>query len=135
MGLTERTFFRHFVDKREVLFEGFGELEPAVISAIGVALSWMVPIDMVGKAMQGAASLLEGNRDQSRRHAALIAANPNLQERELLKRASGADRRHPMAQQSLTARVSGFSTRPPMTGDGRILCPGARGWSGRFCQD
>lgn len=135
MGLTERTFFRHFVDKREVLFEGFGELEAAVISAIGVAPSWMVPSTWWVTRCRVRHPCWKAIVTHSRRHAALIATNPNLQERELLKRASGADRRHPMAQQSLIARVSGFSTRPPMTGDGRILCPGARGWSGRFCQD
>ncbi len=33
-GLTERTFFRHFADKREVLFWGAGALQELLVSAV-----------------------------------------------------------------------------------------------------
>jgi AcrR family transcriptional regulator len=86
-GVTERTFFRYFSDKREVLFEGSRSLQDVIVKAIAAAPSSMGSIEAVGTAMEGAASLLD-NRDYSRQRAAVIAANPSLQERELLKLAT-----------------------------------------------
>lgn len=37
-GLTERTFFRHFADKREVLFDGQDLLQQAFVDAVAEAL-------------------------------------------------------------------------------------------------
>ena len=87
-GVTERTFFRYFSDKREVLFEGSSDLQAFVVAAITAAPSSMASIGAVGTAMESAAALLEGNRDYARRRAAVVAANPSLQERELLKLAT-----------------------------------------------
>ena len=87
-GVTERTFFRYFADKREVLFEGAGDLQAFVVGAIASASAQVPPIEAVGAAMEGAASLLQGRRDFARQRAAVIAANPGLQERELLKLAA-----------------------------------------------
>ena len=84
-GVTERTFFRHFTDKREVLFDGAGALQQAVVDAIGAAPASVGPIDAVAGAFMAAAPLLEANRDFARRRADAIATNPSLQERELLK--------------------------------------------------
>lgn len=84
-GVTERTFFRHFSDKREVLFQASADLQALVVSAIAAAPQSMSPIDVVGGAMESAASVLEGNRSHSQRRAQVIAANASLQERELLK--------------------------------------------------
>lgn len=89
-GVTERTFFRHFADKREVLFAGSSDLQDAVVSAIGAAPAGVKPIDAVLAAMEMGASLLP-NREYSRQRAAVIAANPSLQERELLKFSTLAD--------------------------------------------
>src|SRR4051812_5557079 len=36
-GVTERTFFRHFADKREVLFDGSAEFQATVLAAIAAA--------------------------------------------------------------------------------------------------
>ena len=83
-GVTERTFFRHFADKREVLFDSGASLQRAVVEAIAAAPS-AAPIDLVGHAFRQAASLLEERRDFARQRTAAIAANPGLQERELLK--------------------------------------------------
>jgi AcrR family transcriptional regulator len=87
-GVTERTFFRYFSDKREVLFEGSRDLQDVIVEAIAAAPSSMGSIEAVGTAMESAASLLQDNRDYSRQRAAVIAANPSLQERELLKLAT-----------------------------------------------
>ncbi len=84
-GVTERTFFRYFSDKREVLFEGSGELLSGVVGAITGAPVNMAPIDIVTAAMQEAAERMEPNRPYSIQRAAVVAANASLHERELLK--------------------------------------------------
>ena len=87
-GVTERTFFRYFADKREVLFEGAGDLQAFVVGALASASAQVPPIEAVAAAMEGAASLLQERRDFARQRAAVIAANPSLRERELLKLAT-----------------------------------------------
>lgn len=84
-GVTERTFFRYFADKREVLFDRSGDLVSHVVASIASAPADHAPIDVVGAAMTTAAALLEGNREYARRRRDVVAANPSLQERELLK--------------------------------------------------
>jgi AcrR family transcriptional regulator len=84
-GVTERTFFRYFADKREVLFDGSGELQRRVLDGVTAAPASLTPVDAVARAFEGAASLLAERRDLSRHRAATIAANPSLHERELLK--------------------------------------------------
>jgi AcrR family transcriptional regulator len=87
-GVTERTFFRYFADKREVLFDASGELQRRVIDGVTAAPASLAPVDAVARAFEGAAAVLEQRREFSRQRAATIAANPGLQERELLKFAS-----------------------------------------------
>jgi AcrR family transcriptional regulator len=87
-GLTERTFFRHFADKREVLFGGGDEFQDRIVSAIANAPASLSPIDAVAVGLQEAAAMLEDRSDFSRRRQAIIAANAELRERELIKLAS-----------------------------------------------
>lgn len=87
-GLTERTFFRHFADKREVLFWGQGALMELVTAHIADAPDSASPIDVVGGALEAVGEMFGGRRDHSQRRQAVIAANPGLQERELIKLAS-----------------------------------------------
>jgi AcrR family transcriptional regulator len=87
-GLTERTFFRHYADKREVLFWGQGALMELVTNHIADAPDSASPIDAVGAALQATGKIFEGRREHARRRQAVIAANPGLQERELIKLAS-----------------------------------------------
>jgi AcrR family transcriptional regulator len=84
-GVTERTFFRHFADKREVLFDGSNTLENAVVAAIADAPADAAPLDAAGEALALASRMLEERRDYARLRAQVIAANASLQERELLK--------------------------------------------------
>jgi AcrR family transcriptional regulator len=86
-GLTERTFFRHFADKREVLFGGSTELQELMVSAVADAPDSAPPIAAVAAGLEAAASVLQ-DRAYSRRRQAIIAANAELQERELIKLAS-----------------------------------------------
>ena len=89
--LTERTFFRHFADKREVLFWGQHALVDLVTTGIADAPQSTSPLDAVGDALQAIGPLFEGRREHARRRQAVIDANPGLQERELIKLASLAD--------------------------------------------
>jgi len=87
-GLTERTFFRYFADKREVLFAGGANLQEFLVSAVASAPDSAPPIEAVAAALEGAGALLQERRDYARRRQAVIAANAGLQERELIKLAS-----------------------------------------------
>jgi AcrR family transcriptional regulator len=87
-GLTERTFFRHFADKREVLFAGSGSLQDLLVSTLASTPDSVAPIDAVAAALQAAGALLQEGRDFALQRQAVIAANPELQERELIKMAS-----------------------------------------------
>jgi AcrR family transcriptional regulator len=87
-GLTERSFFRHFVDKREVLFAGAVTLQELLVSAVASAPESTAPIDAVGAALEAVGALLQEHRERARRRQAVIAANTELQERELIKLAS-----------------------------------------------
>jgi AcrR family transcriptional regulator len=87
-GLTERTFFRHYADKREVLFAGGDEFQDLVIGAIADAPSSLSPIDAAGLGLDAAAAMLQERRAFGRRRQAIIAANAELRERELIKLAS-----------------------------------------------
>ena len=86
-GLTERTFFRHFADKREVLFAGSDRLQEHMVGAVSSAPQDAAPIEAVTAGVEAAATILPERAYARMRHA-LIAGNPILQERELIKMAS-----------------------------------------------
>lgn len=88
-GVTERTFFRYFSDKREVLFSGQGVLREALVDAIADAARDATPGDVIIAALDAAATLFPAERrDDARHRQAVIDANASLQERELLKLAA-----------------------------------------------
>ena len=89
-GLTERTFFRHFADKREVLFGGGSALEELIVCTVADAPDSLAPIDAVAAGLEaaGARFFVQERRAFSRQRQTVIAANPELQERELIKLAS-----------------------------------------------
>ena len=88
-GLTERTYFRHFADKREVLFWGAGELQERIVSAVADAPATAAPLDVLATALETAAgTIFRGRRDHSRQRQAVVAAHTGLQERELIKLAT-----------------------------------------------
>ncbi|MGI4807022.1 MAG: TetR family transcriptional regulator [Janthinobacterium lividum] len=84
-GVTERTFFRHFPDKREVLFDGQAVLVNALTASIADAPPELGPLDTLFRAFQSVTPLLEGNRSFSEPRQKVISATPALQERELAK--------------------------------------------------
>jgi AcrR family transcriptional regulator len=89
VGLTERTFFRHFSDKREVLFYGQNQFSQAFLTGVNAAPRDASPIEIVASALQSAASFFpDERRPYSRTRQSVIDQNPALQERERHKLAS-----------------------------------------------
>src|SRR3954447_8419982 len=87
-GLTSRTFFRYFADKREVLFAGSQELERALVDALERAPADAPPMAAVGAALDAAAAMIGRSREHSRARQIVIASSAELRERELIKMAS-----------------------------------------------
>ncbi|AKV04258.1 Transcriptional regulator, TetR family [Labilithrix luteola] len=84
-GLTERTFFRYFTDKREVLFGGSHEFQKTIVDAVRSAPKSIAPLDAVVDAWASTSDFFERRRAFARKRNALIASHPELQERELIK--------------------------------------------------
>jgi AcrR family transcriptional regulator len=88
-GLTKTTFFRHFADKREVLFAGQEMHDRIVAEAIAEAPESAMPLQMIGLALDElAAAFTQDRREIGRRLRAVIANSPELQERAASKRAA-----------------------------------------------
>jgi AcrR family transcriptional regulator len=89
-GLTKRTFFRHFADKREVLFGDGDDFKDSFLAGLGGAPSSASPLDAVAVSLKAVGDAFAGRREFARRRALVISANAELQERELVKLASVA---------------------------------------------
>lgn len=90
-GLTARTFFRYFADKREVLFDGAGRLQQAMIDGLGNAPANASAIEAIADALDASAAFfVDTQRPFSRQRSLVIAANRELHERELIKLATMA---------------------------------------------
>jgi AcrR family transcriptional regulator len=88
VGLTERTFFRYFADKREVLFAGQDVFQGAFVEGVIAARVGATTLEIVEHALRSASSFFpDERRPYSRLRQRVIEANPGLQERELLKMA------------------------------------------------
>jgi AcrR family transcriptional regulator len=87
-GLTARTFFRHFADKREVLFSGAEQLQRTMVDALDGAPAPSTPIEAIEAALAATAGFFEDNREFARRRSSVIEANAELRERELIKLAT-----------------------------------------------
>ncbi|HEY1690217.1 MAG TPA: TetR family transcriptional regulator [Solirubrobacteraceae bacterium] len=90
-GLTKRTFFRYFTDKREVLFRGSRELQDLWVEAVAGAPAQAGAMEAIDAALDAVAQLFAERHAFARVRAQIIAANPELQERELIKLAKLAD--------------------------------------------
>ena len=87
-GLTERTFFRHYADKREVLFGGAAELQDLFAETLAGLPAATAPMDAVGTTLEAVAVEFRERHAFARQRQAVIAANAELRERELVKLAS-----------------------------------------------
>ncbi len=90
-GVTERTFFRYFPDKREVLFDGEARVRTALTTSIAEAPVGKGPMDMLFEAFRAFEPMLVGNLAYSKPRQAVIAVTPALHERELAKIAALTD--------------------------------------------
>ena len=87
--LTERTFFRYFADKREVLFAGTDHLRDLLVKAVANAPRSYSPMDAVSAGLEAAGAVFnEDRRAFSQQRQAIIVANAELRERELIKLAT-----------------------------------------------
>jgi AcrR family transcriptional regulator len=87
-GVTARTFFRYFADKREVLFAGSESLQEGLVAALEDAPQSASPMAAVWAALAAAAAMLGERHEYSRLRQTVITANAELQERELIKMAA-----------------------------------------------
>lgn len=91
-GLTTRTFFRHFADKRDVLFLRERELPEVVARLLAEAPPDLDPLALVMHGLQAvAAGDLQRWREEILARRAVVRSEPQLRERELLKSAVLAD--------------------------------------------
>jgi AcrR family transcriptional regulator len=85
-GLTKRTFFRHFADKREIPFVGAASFEAAVVAGVAAAPAERAPVDVAVGALADASAELARWAEYAAARRALVASAPELAERELSKR-------------------------------------------------
>lgn len=84
-GVTERTFFRYFADKREVFFRGQDEFRALFVTPIQSSPPEANPFDAVLASLQAVAQHLEPRRPSSQKRQSVLDATAALQERELTK--------------------------------------------------
>ena len=89
-GLAERTFFRYFTDKREVLFLRAEQLEQSIVDLVASAPRDVRPLDAVAAAFEAAATEMQRHADVKlmRARQALVTKHAEVHERELIKLAS-----------------------------------------------
>jgi AcrR family transcriptional regulator len=107
-GVTERTFYRYFADKREVLFAGGSAIEELLVREVENAPDTASPYDVVAGALGRLAVLLHERRELAPRRQAVIDAHLELRERELGKLAAWAS--------SLTEALGRRGVEPRLAG-------------------
>ncbi|MCC4317361.1 MULTISPECIES: TetR/AcrR family transcriptional regulator [Streptomyces] len=132
-GLTERTFFNHFANKREVLFGPTSERHQQTVAREIVACpAGTSPLEAVVHGLQEAADeMLEGLRASAARRRKIIEATPELQEREEGKRAAlAAAMAHALRERGLDTDTALLTARAGLlieqTAERQWVQPGAR---------
>ncbi len=83
VGVTTRTFFRHFADKRDVLFAGADEFQQLLVDGTVRAPSELTPLEAIAAAI--VAFDWQTMAPYAAQRQAAVAASPELMERELIK--------------------------------------------------
>jgi AcrR family transcriptional regulator len=86
-GITRRSYFRYFPDKREVLFAGADQLPPAIVNAV-LASEGPTALAAALDAVREVGGLLVARAEQTAQRRAVIESSPELQERERTKSAA-----------------------------------------------
>jgi AcrR family transcriptional regulator len=86
-GVSQRTFFRHFRDKEEVLFSADDRLLHALVNGVRSAPQDSTPRELVRAALQALARVLQPERDALRVRAGVLASDIALHGRDLAKQA------------------------------------------------
>ncbi|MEU0791843.1 TetR family transcriptional regulator [Amycolatopsis sp. NPDC005961] len=89
--VTARTFFRYFPDKEEILFADAHVLDEALVQELRQTPDLTNPLEAVTRTLAGYDWEKLGSRDIQHRRAQMIAANPRLLERDLIKQHQMAD--------------------------------------------
>ncbi|WNV86085.1 helix-turn-helix domain-containing protein [Umezawaea sp. Da 62-37] len=84
-GLKKRSFFRHFADKREVMFAGAADLENTIVEAVRAAPATARPVDVVMTALSDGGAGLARWGEPVRRRQRVVESSTELRERELIK--------------------------------------------------
>ncbi|MFF6995447.1 TetR family transcriptional regulator [Streptomyces sp. NPDC008313] len=109
-GVNERTFFRHFPDKREVLFDGEADLRAALTREVADAPDGLRPLDVLLRAFRKAGRILEDNRPFAEPRLKIIAVTPALREREVAKAAALTDAvAEALRQRGVPGRLAGLA--------------------------
>jgi AcrR family transcriptional regulator len=88
-GLTKTTLFRHFADKREILFQGQSALVSTATAGVRSAPGEASALEVLRCALRALADEhVPAQQEIGRRIDALVAASPELQERAAFKRSS-----------------------------------------------
>ena len=87
-GLTKRTFFRHYADKRDVLFADADALRELVVKAVAETPESRAPLAAVAAGLEAAVAVFQEYEERARYRQTVIAANPELRERELAQLAA-----------------------------------------------
>ena len=90
-GLTKRTFFRYFADKREVLFWGASRIEDLFTGAIQSAPPTAAALEAVALGLEAFGRSLQGQGEVAARRIRIVRTSPELSERQLIKFASMAE--------------------------------------------
>jgi AcrR family transcriptional regulator len=89
--VTTRTFFRYFSDKQALVFADAELLRAALVERLLQATTIDEPLQTVMHALAGFDWESLGSRDIQRQRSAMIDANPDLLERDLIKQQQMAD--------------------------------------------
>ncbi len=115
-GLTKRSFFNHFPDKREVLFVGAILFEASVMEQLAAAGDDLDPLDAAVGALTRSGVELAQYSEFAQARRELIASSAELQERELIKMASlAAAISEALGRRGVSARTATLTAQVAIT--------------------